>query len=186
MSDPLAITDEEAEGLARLAQAQLRLALRLSERAQDEPDVDEACRLARASERVARGYRQSLLLKSRLGRERNTVERERALGAARRETRCEELRASLGETLRLVTEPGEREEVLDALEREIAVQAARADFLELDFDDLAADICTRLPLDEPAGKGRAVFPTTPEGRRRGACDPPPTEPEREPPPRESG
>ena len=69
MSDLLAITDEEAEGLARLAQAQLRLATRLSERALDEPDVEAACSLARASERVARGYRQSLLLKSRLKRD---------------------------------------------------------------------------------------------------------------------
>lgn len=78
MSDPFAITDEEAEGLARLAQAQLRLALRLSERAIEEPDADTAGRLARASERVARGYRQSLLLKSRLKRDRETAEREAA------------------------------------------------------------------------------------------------------------
>lgn len=76
MSDPLAITDEEAEGLARLAQAQLRLATRLSERALEEPDVDAACRLARASERVARGFRQSLLLKSRLKRDRDAAQRE--------------------------------------------------------------------------------------------------------------
>ena len=78
MSDPLAITDEEALGLARLAQAQLRLATRLSERALDEPDVDAACRLARASERVARGYRQSLLLKSRLKRDQDVAQREAA------------------------------------------------------------------------------------------------------------
>ncbi|HEY0649130.1 hypothetical protein [Phenylobacterium sp.] len=78
MSDPLAITDEEAEGLARLAQAQLRLATRLSERALEEPDVDAACHLARASERVARGYRQSLLLKSRLKRDRDVAQREAA------------------------------------------------------------------------------------------------------------
>jgi hypothetical protein len=78
MSDPLAITDEEAEGLARLAQAQLKLATRLSERALEEPDVDAACRLARASERVARGFRQSLLLKSRLKRDRDAAQREAA------------------------------------------------------------------------------------------------------------
>jgi len=165
MSDPLAITEEEAEGLARLAQAQLKLATRLSERALDEPDVDAACRLARASERVARGYRQSLLLKSRLGRERNTVERERALDAARRETRCEELRANLGETLGIVAEPGEREEILEALEHEIAVEAARADFLEIELDDLVADICARLPLDEPrANPAGRVASASAEGR----------------------
>lgn len=78
MIDPLAITEEEAEGLARLAQAQLRLATRLSERALDEPDVDAACHLARASERVARGYRQSLLLKTRLKRDRDVAAREAA------------------------------------------------------------------------------------------------------------
>jgi hypothetical protein len=76
MSDPFAITDEEAEGLARLAQAQLRLATRLSERALDAADDEAACRLARASERVARGYRQSLLLKSRLKRDHDAAQRE--------------------------------------------------------------------------------------------------------------
>jgi hypothetical protein len=185
MSDPLAITDEEAESLARLAQAQLRLATRLSERAFDEPDVDAACQLARASERVARGYRQSLLLKARLGRERNAVEREVALDAARRETRCEELRANLGETLVFVAEPGEREELLEALEHEIAVVVARPDFLEIELNDLMADICTRLPLDEPAADIRAGSSGA-ERRRPNACDPPPTEPERELPRCESG
>lgn len=186
MSDLLAITDEEAEGLARLAQAQLRLATRLSERALNEPDVDAACHLARASERVARGYRQSLLLKSRLGRERSAVERERALDAARRETRCEELRANLGETLRLVTEPGERGEILEALEREIAVEAARPDFLEIEFHDLAADICARLPLDEPAAEGRVASASAERRWPDLTVDPPFADPERSPPPRESG
>lgn len=152
MSDPLAITEDEALGLAQLAQAQLKLALRLSERALDEPDADEACRLARASERVARGYRQSLLLKSRLGRERDAVVRERKLDAARRETRCEELRERLYDSLRLFTEPAEREDAFEALEREIAIEAARADFLEIDLDDLGAGICARLPLDGPPAK----------------------------------
>lgn len=84
MTDPLAITDEEALGLARLAQAQLRLATRLAERALDEPDAEAACGLARASERVARGYRHSLLLKSRLRRERDLARREAAANPIRR------------------------------------------------------------------------------------------------------
>ncbi|MBX3482287.1 hypothetical protein [Phenylobacterium sp.] len=69
MSADLAITAEDALGLADVAQVQLRLAKRFGERAEAEEDVDKACKLARACERAARGYRQSLLLKSRLFRD---------------------------------------------------------------------------------------------------------------------
>ena len=105
MSDPLDITDEEAEGLARLAQAQLRLALRLSERALDEPDADTSCRLARASERVARGYRQSLLLKSRLKREDEAARRQAALNPL---PRTPQTQARVNQRIRDVHEAVER------------------------------------------------------------------------------
>jgi hypothetical protein len=69
MHESLAITEADALGLAEIAEVQLRLARRFAERAEAEDDIDRACKLARASERAARGYRQSLLLKARLGRE---------------------------------------------------------------------------------------------------------------------
>ena len=105
MSDPLDITDEEAEGLARLAQAQLRLALRLSERALDEADAEASCRLARASERVARGYRQSLLLKSRLKREDEAARRQATLNPL---PRTPQTQARVNQRIRDVHEAVER------------------------------------------------------------------------------
>ena len=78
MHDALAITEADAQGLAEVAEVQLRLARRFAERAEAEEDVDKACRLARASERAARGYRQSLLIKARLGRDADRAAREAA------------------------------------------------------------------------------------------------------------
>jgi hypothetical protein len=161
MSDPLAITDEEAEGLARLAQAQLRLATRLSERSLDEPDVDAACRLARASERVARGYRQSLLLKSRLKRDRDAARREAATHPVAR-TPLEQARVNkrirdvCHAVERLVAERAESfdgEEIddmltfaLDTLEEE-----ARDDgFLAEPMEAQVARLCDTLGLPAPA------------------------------------
>lgn len=120
MIDPLAITDEEAEGLSRLAQAQLRLATRLSERALDEPDVDAACHLARASERVARGYRQSLLLKTRLKRDRDAAAREAAVAPGGRTVHEQSL---INQRIR---------EVYAAVDRVIAEHAEALDDEEVD------------------------------------------------------
>lgn len=67
------LTDADAQGLDALAAAQLRLALRFGERAEAAEDDDAACKLARTSERAARSYRQILLVKSKLRRERDAA-----------------------------------------------------------------------------------------------------------------
>lgn len=169
MSDPLAITDEEAEGLVRLAQAQLRLATRLSERALDEPDVDAACRLARASERVARGYRQSLLLKSRLKRDRDAGARE---AAAHPVARAPQEQARVNQRIRDVHEAVERilEERAETLsEAEIHVSLMfLADTLEEESRDdgfLAEPVEVQVArmcdlLDLPAPGSAPVEPDT--------------------------
>jgi hypothetical protein len=72
------LTDADAAGLDALAASQLRLALRFAERAEAAEDDDAACRLARTSERAARSYRQILLVKSKLKRDRDTARREEA------------------------------------------------------------------------------------------------------------
>lgn len=168
MSDPLAITDEEAEGLARLAQAQLRLAARLSERALDEPDVDAACRLARASERVARGYRQSLLLKSRLKRDRDAAQRE---AAAHPVPRTPQQQARVNQRIRDVHEAVERviEEHAEAFDEEdidfmrvLVMETLEAEgrddaFLAEPIEAQVARMCEMLGLDE-AGPGTAAAP----------------------------
>src|SRR3982750_477928 len=69
MLDALNITEEEALGLAELAQHDLALARDFARRAQAAEDADEANRLARSYQRAARSYRQTLALKARLRRD---------------------------------------------------------------------------------------------------------------------
>lgn len=161
MSDLLAITDEEAEGLARLAQAQLRLATRLSERALDEPDVEAACSLARASERVARGYRQSLLLKSRLKRDGDADRRHAALnplpGAVRQQAsvnrRIRDVHAAVERIMAECAEALDTEEIgeirltlADVLEEE----SRNPRFLAEPVEAQVARMCELFDLPAPA------------------------------------
>ncbi len=69
MLDALNITEEEALGLAEIAQHDLALARDFARRAQAAEDADEANRLARSYQRAARSYRQTLALKARLRRD---------------------------------------------------------------------------------------------------------------------
>jgi hypothetical protein len=69
MLDVLNITEEEAQGLAELAQHDLAMARDFARRAQAAEDADEANRLARSYQRAARSYRQTLALKARLKRD---------------------------------------------------------------------------------------------------------------------
>jgi hypothetical protein len=76
MWDALAITEEEAAGLAELAQHDLAMAREFAERARAEKDPDTANELARSYQRMARSYRQTLALKVRLARAIRAAERE--------------------------------------------------------------------------------------------------------------
>ncbi len=76
MWDALAITEEEAAGLAELAQHDLTMARDFAERARAAEDADTANELARSYQRCARSYRQTLALKVRLAREIRAAERE--------------------------------------------------------------------------------------------------------------
>jgi hypothetical protein len=76
MWDALAITEEEAAGLAELAQHDLAMARDFAERARVEKDSDTANECARSYQRMARSYRQTLALKVRLAREMARAERE--------------------------------------------------------------------------------------------------------------
>lgn len=67
--DALDITEEEAQGLAELAMHDLALARDFARRAQAAEDGEEANRLARSYQRMARSYRQTLALKARLKRD---------------------------------------------------------------------------------------------------------------------
>lgn len=69
MLDALNITEDEALGLAEIAQHDLALARDFARRAQAAEDSDEANRLARSYQRAARSYRQTLALKARLRRD---------------------------------------------------------------------------------------------------------------------
>ena len=82
MLDALNITEEEAQGLAELAQHDLALARDFARRAQAAEDADEANRLARSYQRAARSYRQTLALKARLRRDLAQADAVRAATAA--------------------------------------------------------------------------------------------------------
>jgi len=69
MLDALNITEEEAQGLAELAQHDLAMARDFARRAQAAEDSDEANRLARSYQRAARSYRQTLAMKVKLQRD---------------------------------------------------------------------------------------------------------------------
>ena len=69
MLDALNITEEDALGLAELAQHDLALARDFARRALAAEESEEASGLARSYQRAARSYRQSLALKVRLRRE---------------------------------------------------------------------------------------------------------------------
>lgn len=159
MSDPFAITDEDMAGLEALASAQLRLALRFAERAEAEPDVDAACRLARASERAARGYRQSLLIKSKLRRDRDADRREVARNPhprspqdeARRFKRQRDLYEAVERiACEVVEDRDEVEFILGLLCDQIDLMAASdADFADADLAAQVARLSHALDLVDP-------------------------------------
>ncbi|MBU1378212.1 MAG: hypothetical protein KKE02_09680 [Alphaproteobacteria bacterium] len=69
MWDALDITEDEAAGLAEIAQHDLALARDFARRALEATDNDEAARLGRSYQRAARSYRQTLAVKARLKRD---------------------------------------------------------------------------------------------------------------------
>jgi hypothetical protein len=167
MSDPLAITDEEALGLARLAQAQLRLATRLSERALEAADDEAACHLARASERVARGYRQSLLLKSRLKRDRDAGARDAAANPlprspqqqARVNQRIRDVHAAVERLIVEHAEPFEHDDMRVILMDILEEDGQDESFLVEPIEAQVARMCQMFDLPPPqaaAGSGPPV------------------------------
>src|SRR5258708_3074890 len=113
MLDALDITEEEALGLAELAQHDLALARAFARRAQAAEDGEEASRLARSYQRAARSYRQTLALKARLKRDLAAAAQVQAAtprpkpGGAAIARRIGELRVAL---LRLAWDEAERPE----------------------------------------------------------------------------
>ncbi|MBU1377847.1 MAG: hypothetical protein KKE02_04180 [Alphaproteobacteria bacterium] len=78
MWDALDITDEDAAGLAEIAQHDLALARDFARRALAATDNDEANQLARSYQRAARSYRQTLAVKARLKRDLTAAARTQA------------------------------------------------------------------------------------------------------------
>lgn len=175
MSDALAITDADALGLAEVAEIQLRLARRFAERAEAEEDVDRACKLARATERAARGYRQSLLLKSRLMRDADRARRE---AIEKPLPRTPQQQSRIDRRVRILYEVVEAQiyaeyedreqlDVADLLMEglfETLEKMAKADdgFADADFMQQVTDLCERYdvaPPVAPSPQGRPGPPT---------------------------
>lgn len=167
MLDALNITEEEALGLAELAQHDLALARDFSRRAQAAEDGEEASGLARSYHRAARSYRQTLALKARLRRDlaeaapapqAPTPTRKSGPAATAHARRIGELRGAL---LRLVWNEAERPETegegdafdaacrrftrrRDDVELQVAEARWKPDFREAPLDQFVAGLALRL------------------------------------------
>ena len=161
MNESLAITEADAIGLADVAEIQLRLTRRFAERAEAEEDMDRACRLAHAAERAARGFRQSLLLKSKLWRDGARAEREAVEKplprTAQQQARIDRRVRQLYEAVEAHVHAESEAERLDGADwrlrpllRTIEKLAQVGDgFADEDFDEQVAQVCVRLQLPRP-------------------------------------
>jgi hypothetical protein len=142
-------------GLDELAACDLRLAKRFCARIESLPEDedDKAMALARSYQRMARSYRQTLVVQARLRRELK-VEAKQDEGEARavRRERGIALQAAIRAeiTPRIWTPERERDdgEDLEAMLRDLLFRAAaRDDFLDLSAQAHAAAILEDLPVD---------------------------------------
>jgi len=164
MLDALNITEEEAQGLAELAQHDLALARDFARRAQAAEESDEANRLARSYQRAARSYRQTLALKARLKRDLAAAAQVQANtpkpkpGGAAIARRIGELRTAL---LRLAWDEAERPETEpDGTEDEVVDFADAAETFShrrQDVEGIITEACLKPnfcdePLDDHAAR----------------------------------
>jgi hypothetical protein len=157
MWDALAITEEDAEGLAELARLELSMAKAFAERARTEEDPDTANALGRTAQRFGRCYRQSLALKSRLAREiaaaeRAAAEAPRPRDEARISARVDEVRQAVERVLWTEAErpdwtEARTPEALELLDAHLEVRALDDRFADRDLDAQVADLCRALGLD---------------------------------------
>ena len=182
MLDALNITEEEALGLAELAQHDLALARDFARRAQAAEDSAEASGLARSYQRAARSYRQTLALKARLQRELAAAAQARANmpkarpGGAAVARRIGEVREAL---LRLAWNEVERPEE-ERAETEAAEPAVELfAFLRPDVEATLTEDCQKAgfcdePVDDHVARLAMKLGFAPDviGRWRDLADPP--------------
>ncbi len=156
MLDALNITEEEAQGLAELAQHDLAMARSFAARAQAAEDADEANRLARSYQRAARSYRQTLALKARLQRDLAAAAQVQARtprpkpGGAAVARRIGELRGAL---LRLAWDEAERTEEERAEAPDDGSDAETFRWYREDIEGIVTEACFKddfcdAPLDD--------------------------------------
>ncbi|MBI1198065.1 MAG: hypothetical protein GC203_09390 [Phenylobacterium sp.] len=165
MLDALDITEEEAAGLAELAQHDLAMARHFAGRAQAAEDPDEANRLARSYQRAARSYRQTLALKARLKRDLAQAEAEKprprpgGQAVARRigALRTALLRLAWDEAERPESEEAESEPDLetfawyrDDIEGVVAEECVKDAFCDEPLDDHVARVGLAMGFDPEA------------------------------------
>ncbi len=136
MWDALAITEEEAAGLAELAQHDLAMARDFAERARAAEDPDTANELARSYQRCARSYRQTLALKARLARDLAAAERAAAAATPREDARIrrrvDDVREAVERVIWAEQEALETEDEADPLDPVLGNAAANRQLALLD------------------------------------------------------
>jgi hypothetical protein len=156
MLDALAITEEEAAGLAELAAMDLAMARDFAARARAAEDPEVANDLVRSYQRMARSYRQSLALKMRLAREIARAERDAPpppRDEARIHSRVEEVRSAVGRVIWTEYERSDsatdelRAEMVGVLDERLNLLALDDRFADPDLDAQVAATCRALSLD---------------------------------------
>jgi len=184
MLDALAITEEEAAGLAELAALDLAMAKDFAARARAAEDPATANDLGRSYQRMARSYRQTLALKMRLAREmashdRETIAERRARSgrpSASGLKRADELRDAVERVAWAEHEGPEREAtcdfVLEMLEEALAEDALDPAFARRPLDALVADTCHELGLDPKLAARWRDLPDPPDDDAQAPLKPP--------------
>lgn len=170
MSDPLDITDAEAEGLAELAALDLAMARTFAARAQAAEDPEVANALARTYQRMARSYRQTLALKSKLQKDRTAAAKHAPPpppGMAAYARRYRDLKTAL---LRILWSEAERErwdfetfgERVQDVGMTVNDELETTRFCDEGFDDHLARLALDLDLDLEAVDRWRDLPDPPE------------------------
>ena len=162
-------TRDMEQGLRRLFDAGLELALRIQADAMEADSAEARARLASAFHRVSRGVRQTALLQAKLVRDGERAAREaRAEAAADRNSRIERRKAAVSKVVERVIEdeldPDDQLDASEDLSVRLETEALADSFLDEAVEDQVARICRLLDLPSPlAGEGVGPSGRTDEG-----------------------
>jgi hypothetical protein len=165
MSEPTPDRDEEM--LARLAGFDLAAAERVHGRLMAAEESSEIAELGRTYQRVARSLRQTLALKAKLKRDRETAAKDAKPprpGGVALARRVREVRAAVTRVIWTEAESADSATDLEeALDDRLTVEMLSDDFCDEPLDDHVARLCLALDLSSEAAECWRDLPDPPDG-----------------------